>query len=766
MAHYMMYMSAVILMVCGLTFLLSACTEEMVDGIQKPNNGPKIAVKFSFGGVNNKGNEVLTRNGAASFNPSFGGGLSSPYVGIGGGFSGKTIITPVTDDIFMFTTLEEDQEVKTRTATSNLDPGTKIRVVAYLNGTTYNAHADYTVSSSHELTGDLLEVDPGNYKFVAYSFNSSTLPDHIYSIDMILEIYPMDDLLWGYFPASGTYPVNVASYEDVPITMSHMFSQVKIQATTVNSPDYIPPINSISGVSLSPGKIVHMSPVRDALFTDAGDFPQLFSSWSGTGTPTVTSETRLVNTNGSAKTYVNINSLTLDGGFSFSDLTAEFDKQLKPGISYTLNISFKKGEGVITVSPEFVQLSYVAHTPASQFLTVTSRKGGNPDPSATWTLTSYDPWLTLSLNSDGTNASPTVYGMGDQKVYLVATLNTGPVRVAQIYLNETNPVVTVMQELSANALIHVEPAYVEVSYLGQTPVQEIILTLTSTIGGNPNPTAKWKLSTTESWLWLSLNENGSGSGRSIEGTGSKTIYLVTGTNNSVASRTSGIYLNDIPANIVSTVLQKGTFGIGEQGNSFERIYIDDNGGNPKLMLTQNPNTPGAFFQFGGIRGWKHQASGAVGNASYNPSQLGNGWNSGWSPVGYSAGYVVTHTVASLRAGTGDPCRLVGLTQSEIQAALNNNNVPDNKTWRLPIAGQLEGFAGNSTTFPRHGFINPYTNTYQNSGSTGYYWSSYQTVGSTTYTNVGYLQVNGTGSAKIINSLQTPYGMNIRCVSQR
>jgi len=201
--------------------LLSSCVEETVGGSQKPGSGEKVAIQISLGNVTYKGNEVVTHHGDSP-NPSE--ETDSPFREEKEDIE-ETVVVPLSDDIYMYATLGVEQDVKMRAATSDLDPGSMIRVVAYLNGASYFSHADYTVSNANELIGDLLQVDAGYYKFVAYSYNTTTLPSHHFINDTIAMITPDTDLLWGCFPLTGTYQVTATAFEEITITMSHIFSK-------------------------------------------------------------------------------------------------------------------------------------------------------------------------------------------------------------------------------------------------------------------------------------------------------------------------------------------------------------------------------------------------------------------------------------------------------------------------------------------------------------------------------------------------------------
>ena len=102
--------------------------------------------------------------------------------------------------------------------------------------------------------------------------------------------------------------------------------------------------------------------------------------------------------------------------------------------------------GAVTLTPANVLFDYNEQKPAAQTLTVKCTKGnGSPDPTASWTLTSNQPWLTLSHHTNGNGAATTISGTGTQTVYLFAGVNnTAKVRTATIRLagattnNETN----------------------------------------------------------------------------------------------------------------------------------------------------------------------------------------------------------------------------------------------------------------------------------------------------------------------------------------
>ena len=82
----------------------------------------------------------------------------------------------------------------------------------------------------------------------------------------------------------------------------------------------------------------------------------------------------------------------------------------------------------IQVLPADITLNGVPHNPAEETVSVISNR--------TWTLTSNQPWLQLSLIENGSSASGSVNSTGNKSVYLVVDGNGEiDVRMAGIYLN-------------------------------------------------------------------------------------------------------------------------------------------------------------------------------------------------------------------------------------------------------------------------------------------------------------------------------------------
>jgi hypothetical protein len=214
-----------------------------------------------------------------------------------------------------------------------------------------------------------------------------------------------------------------------------------------------------------------------------------------------------------------------------------------------------------------------------------------------------------------------------------------------------------------------------------------------------------------------------------------------------------------------------------------------------------------FFKFGGVVGF---TNGAAWNTStsikFNPSLTaitGYGSSQSDSALPSIPSYTTTdyndgirdvssdiyHTLANVRAGKGDPCKLVGLTVAQIQAGLIDNGL-----YRLPTNSESVAFFGtssvsNSTTYSTWtandaNATNPGTRTFHKStpanailpaagfrsynsggggdrGTVGYYRSSTPT------NNMGgyYLYFSG---ANVYPSTYGNYsgdGMAVRCVTK-
>ncbi|MGL5980472.1 MAG: hypothetical protein ACRCZY_06280 [Phocaeicola sp.] len=216
----------------------------------------------------------------------------------------------------------------------------------------------------------------------------------------------------------------------------------------------------------------------------------------------------------------------------------------------------------------------------------------------------------------------------------------------------------------------------------------------------------------------------------------------------------------------------------QPGVAAPRIYVVGEGDQAKLMLTKDPTNYGAFFQFGRTVAWNNNGS-LVKLFDPGNSQGGSSWKNQSVGDTYPA-----HTAANLKAGMGDPCKLVGFTQKNIEDEINSGRVPDNRKWRTPTTAENTTFGatysnwttasgingcylgpGATTTgtggefFPASGRRNRNDGALNEQGTNGYSWSC------TPYeADNGYILV--VGSSYVLPEFYfQAYGFPVRCVPQ-
>ncbi|MGL5563793.1 MAG: hypothetical protein ACRDCN_14415, partial [Tannerellaceae bacterium] len=207
--------------------------------------------------------------------------------------------------------------------------------------------------------------------------------------------------------------------------------------------------------------------------------------------------------------------------------------------------------------------------------------------------------------------------------------------------------------------------------------------------------------------------------------------------------------------------------IVEEGVAAPRIFVQGTGDNAKLMLTKKPTNYGAYFQFMGITAWEYDES-----VNYKPIANTTIGTSGWTSSS-------AHNVTSLRAGKGDPCRLVGYTQKQVQDMLGANIVPDNKKWKTPESNLgiatdnrtnwkvQDGINGHylNTATPQSDFL-PAAGlawsggTLGQQGSVGAYWTQ-----ESPHPNQGSPLTVQSGGFNINNQQHHSLRMSVRCVRQ-
>lgn len=242
-------------------------------------------------------------------------------------------------------------------------------------------------------------------------------------------------------------------------------------------------------------------------------------------------------------------------------------------------------------------------------------------------------------------------------------------------------------------------------------------------------------------LSLSLEQGAAGyiyystDGSPISGTCDKNIILTHESNAKrftfPASAAIGNYIATITAGKLSQKVKvKVDFRdyIAEEGVAAPRIFVQGTGDNAKLMLTKKPTNYGAYFQFMGITAWEYDNS-----IKYQPYKVTT--DGSWTSSS-------AHNITSLKVGKGDPCRLVGYTQKQVQDMVRAGTLPDNKKWKTPETNSgvatdnranwrvLDGINGHylNTKTPQSDFLPAAglswrggTN-FENRGSMGFYWT--------------------------------------------
>jgi uncharacterized protein (TIGR02145 family) len=135
-------------------------------------------------------------------------------------------------------------------------------------------------------------------------------------------------------------------------------------------------------------------------------------------------------------------------------------------------------------------------------------------------------------------------------------------------------------------------------------------------------------------------------------------------------------------------------------------------------LTQDPIDAGLYFKHGSVAGIFSAGGGYIqwlpGNntdtfspddVAWSPIAISGSGEEGWANVPSGDAVDITdayHTIANVKAGKGDPCRLVGLNLTKIKntpaGSLTEADI-DNHTWRLPTLAENRTFSGTDGGLP-------------------------------------------------------------------
>ena len=306
---------SLVMLLCSFSLLLSSCDK----GVPEINSGEPVTIFFSVNGDSFGAAEEITRSSEA--------------------VEPETVVIPVEGGWYMYATLEPDaSDTRATNGGANaLVAGTEVRILAYLNdGASPAAQAVYTVDPGGTTLSSAspLTVAPGNYTFVAYAKQNSTLS----GLGALATLDPAaNDLLWGKADNAGA-PITVTASTTININISHLCSDVT--AVVKNDKNHV--ISNTIGGSMD-GYTIDLTSGKPVKNTPATTFA--FAGWTGSGTPSGSVQTstgnRLVYTAGDATTTLNLTGLNINST-AIANQTVAFNKALQKNIPYTLTVTFRK----------------------------------------------------------------------------------------------------------------------------------------------------------------------------------------------------------------------------------------------------------------------------------------------------------------------------------------------------------------------------------------------------------------------------------------
>lgn len=321
--RYACYVVTIIYLLFGLAIMLLSCERELPGGAD--GSGEKVLVSLSVTEMPYSAGEGLRSSGL-------------PEVP-------ETVVTHVYGDMYMYATLSPVEASPTRSS-SPLAPGTKLIIAAYkvINNVRASSATDY---ARYEISGSAvvpagseapLEIEKGDYEFVAYSLNSTT--DFPANPETVSNINSSRDLLWGVSAKTSIDD----THNTVNIQLKHQFSWVTLWVTTDNIVSNRPDIIGLSSASVNPGYTADLTVYNGNVAPTVG----VYGSNSLTmipSTPTKwVSTARTVYTAGANPTIINLYNVVIkgvNGGALINILRTSFAMTMEPGKEYNLTVDFK-----------------------------------------------------------------------------------------------------------------------------------------------------------------------------------------------------------------------------------------------------------------------------------------------------------------------------------------------------------------------------------------------------------------------------------------
>ena len=332
--RFLLYIGTLIVAACGLTLLLSSCSESFAEREAKLHK--EVPVRFAIEIVPYGANVDITRNSSAA--------------------EAETVLIPLNNDSFLELSLEPDeyQEPRTRASALEID-GTAVLLAAYKSGVLVDT-AIYTVDGSDLARSTDWALPADAYTFIAFTYIGATetaltaQAAHIFPplLDSIPKLLPASAPLYGMLENRSISITN----STVVIPVTNVFARIsKVIATPASTAFPIDQIQEIAIVTTSANLKIPLK--LDAGAVSKGDtivtYP-IIKAWTtdADGYTKFVLDTCLVYPGEGL--VVNIVDLTLidsDADKRPVSGAVYFLSALKSGVSYTLKITVTKPDGVL-----------------------------------------------------------------------------------------------------------------------------------------------------------------------------------------------------------------------------------------------------------------------------------------------------------------------------------------------------------------------------------------------------------------------------------
>jgi len=350
------YLSATMLILSVLTFFFTSCKEEAI-----------IDKKDDNGGVSQVSGKDGNLNFLINFD-SYGDDDEDVSTRSADDAKAETVVVPLGDGISMVATLEPVTKTNRKSAVSlrSFAIDARLCIVAYKKvSSVYNPehHVGYRiVAGGGTLSAGLLRDDlhtpftlnaGDSIRFVAYSYNDDTMPFPFILPATVDDIHPGRDLLWG---ESEDIEI-VSGSNDILIKMKHKFSKVNMEALSN--------VGNINLLDVSMRGYTADLTVEYGTLTANTDSAMVFTGFTPLGTASVSSPSRIVYTDGSNPTVVDIDSVII-GITKYRDLTTTFAKQLQSGYEYNLRLNIGNTNVITDNNPPGMKMYVGAFWKANQ----------------------------------------------------------------------------------------------------------------------------------------------------------------------------------------------------------------------------------------------------------------------------------------------------------------------------------------------------------------------------------------------------------------